>query len=356
MYLMQGTGKTGKIEYYNDDIVVNENPNSRISQSLTASDYTIEATTYDVGTTGSFTLTVSGLPDTATPTAIPTLGAGDSPTATPTPIPGQATPTFMPTRTATPTTTPTPTQPPATDNVLNRLTALETRVATQQALIATQVSKITVLDSRIATIEADASTPTPTATATPVSIFVATPTPEPTQTPNPTATNTPTSQSGNLGTKSNPVPLGQYFRPPSSPWELKVVSVDWDAWPEIQAANQFADPPDPGNRYVSVRISVGNRASTPREFHTLVRNKIGTVGASLVAQDSRDASNSCTYNKMPDKFDNERDIFPGGELEGSVCFEVLSSDINSLFLYGDYDALDLSDRTYDNDLWFWSLR
>ena len=62
MYLMQAKGKTGAILHYNDDIAPNEDTNSRISQSLSAGDYTIEATTYDVEITGSFTLTVSGLP------------------------------------------------------------------------------------------------------------------------------------------------------------------------------------------------------------------------------------------------------------------------------------------------------
>ena len=157
MYLMSGKGKTGTIEYYNDDIVVNENTNSRISESLPAGDYTIEATTYDIETTGSFTLTVSGLPDASTPTVTPTSGAGETPTVTPTPISGQDTPT--PTPTSTPTRTPTPTTVPT--DVLDRLTALETRVATQQRVISTLESKVTVLDSRVATLEAGASNPAP---------------------------------------------------------------------------------------------------------------------------------------------------------------------------------------------------
>lgn len=160
----------------------------------------------------------------------------------------------------------------------------------------------------------------------------------------------------NLGTRENPVPMNQYFRAPSSPWELKVLSVDWDAWPEIQAANQFADPPDTGNRYITIEISVRNRDSSPAEFHTRVTNKIGTVGASLVAQDTGDSKGSCRNNRLQDRWDNERDIFPGGALTGKVCFEVLIADLDSLLLYGDYNALDLTDRTHINGLWYWSLR
>ena len=151
LYVMQGKGKTGTILHYNDDVIPNQDTNSRISESLSAGDYTIEATTYDVEVTGSFTLTVSGLPTASTPTLTPTAGTGDNPTVTPTP-------TFTP--------SPTPTSTsgastPVPSDVLNRLTALETRVATQQGVISTLDSKITALDSRVATLEAGAPNPTP---------------------------------------------------------------------------------------------------------------------------------------------------------------------------------------------------
>ena len=189
MYLMQGTGANGVVLRENDD-VVSGNTNSRISESLSPGDYTIEATTYELSTSGNFTLTVSGLPDTATPTATPTLAPGETRTATP---------TFTPT----PTITSTPTQPSVPADVLNRLTALETVVATQRALIATQESKITALDDkiatldgRIATLEADASRPTPLPTVTPTPTTIPTTThtatPVATATLEPTATNTPT--------------------------------------------------------------------------------------------------------------------------------------------------------------------
>ena len=179
MYLMQGTGKTGTVLHYNDDIVVNENSNSRISESLSAGDYTIEATTYDVETTGSFTLTVSGMPDASTPTVTPTTSAGDTPTVTPTPISGRDTPT--PTPTSTPTRTPTPASTTVPTDVLNRLSALETRTATQHRLISTLGSKVTRLDGRVATLEAGVTRPTHTPTATATSVpSASTPTPIPT--------------------------------------------------------------------------------------------------------------------------------------------------------------------------------
>ena len=93
-------------------------------------------------------------------------------------------PTATPTPSATPIPTPaaTPTQPTVPDEVLNRLTALETILATIQNLVA-------ALESRIAALESDAARPEPTPTPT----FVA-PTPTPTPTPVPTQppTQTPT--------------------------------------------------------------------------------------------------------------------------------------------------------------------
>ena len=77
LYLMQGTGTNGNVLYENDD-VVSGNTNSRISENLSAGDYTIEATTYDLETTGDFTLTIQGLPDALTPTVTPTLAPGDT--------------------------------------------------------------------------------------------------------------------------------------------------------------------------------------------------------------------------------------------------------------------------------------
>ncbi len=187
MFLMEGTGTNGAVLHENDDIVRGSNANSRISESLSAGDYTIEATTYEVETAGDFTLTVSGLPDVSTPTATPTIDAGDTPTVTPTP-----------TAPATPTATPTPAPTTVPTDVLNRLAALETLVATQQGLISTLESKITALDSRVAVLEAGVPSPTPpptktpTATPTTVSTPTATTTPVTAATPEPTATPTNT--------------------------------------------------------------------------------------------------------------------------------------------------------------------
>ena len=115
------------------------------------------------------------------------LGADSFTTPTSTPvIASTLTPTVVPTGTTVPTHTPTATPIPPTvpDDVLNRLSALETLVATLQRLIA-------ALDGRVAALEADASRPAPTPTFAPVAP-TPTPTPVPGEPPAPTPTPSPT--------------------------------------------------------------------------------------------------------------------------------------------------------------------
>ncbi len=59
LYLRSGSATSGTARHSNDDIE-SGNRNSRITETLSAGTYTIEATTYSPDTTGNFTLNVSG--------------------------------------------------------------------------------------------------------------------------------------------------------------------------------------------------------------------------------------------------------------------------------------------------------
>ena len=61
LYLRSGDAKSGAVVHENDDVDPGTDTNSEIQATLGAGTYTIEATTYSAGETGSFTLTVSGL-------------------------------------------------------------------------------------------------------------------------------------------------------------------------------------------------------------------------------------------------------------------------------------------------------
>ena len=66
LYLREGQDRSGEPRHGNDDLE-SGNTNSRITATLEAGAYTIEATTYDAGETGSFTVTISGIDEVPTP-------------------------------------------------------------------------------------------------------------------------------------------------------------------------------------------------------------------------------------------------------------------------------------------------
>ena len=146
---------------------------------------------------------------TSEPTPEPTASPTSVPTASLTPVPGQPTATPEPTATHTPipteapVETPVPTASPVAPTVptevLNRLSALETLVATLQGLISTLEGSISTLNSnvsalanRVAALEADASGPTPV--PTPTTVPSETPAPTPTTVPGETPVPTPTTE------------------------------------------------------------------------------------------------------------------------------------------------------------------
>ena len=61
LYLLSGHGRNGTALFEEDDINYPSNTNSRLTETLQAGDYTIEATTYYAQTDGDFSLTISGL-------------------------------------------------------------------------------------------------------------------------------------------------------------------------------------------------------------------------------------------------------------------------------------------------------
>ena len=80
--LRAGEARSGDFLYQNDDIEAGANTNSRITATLAAGTYTIEATTYGVGEVGNFTLTMSGLGGDGTGEGGTTLdGCGENITA-----------------------------------------------------------------------------------------------------------------------------------------------------------------------------------------------------------------------------------------------------------------------------------
>jgi len=153
------------------------------------------------------------------------------------------------------------------------------------------------------------------------------PTPKPTPAPTPTPTPTPTPQQG---TRANPWPVGAQAG--DSTWKLKVNSVNFDAWPLIQAANMFNSPPPAGAVDVLASLTVSyvgsSNASLDFDFHI----NLGTVGASGVVY--RSYIQSCGVEPDPNILDFTT-LLQGATVTYNECWQVPTSDIPTLALYYD---------------------
>ncbi len=149
--------------------------------------------------------------------------------------------------------------------------------------------------------------------------------------------------------RSNPTLFGNPGR--YEEWEMTIVSINDDAYPELLDANMFNDPPHPGWQYVLFNARVkylGDQSSSTRWFNSRVR----AVGASgRTYQNS--LSYSCGVFPEPDitVLGSGIEMFPGSTIEGNLfCLEVQSSDLASLVVYFGADNLPYDQRTW------WAIR
>lgn len=98
-----------------------------------------------------------------------------------------------------------------------------------------------------------------------------------------------------------------------------------------QAENQFNEAPAPGNQFYMVRVAVTYVGASSGSPSSLTFRSLGVSG---VAFDQY--QNSCGV--LPDRLPSN-EAFPGGAVEGNVCWSIRSSDVASLtMLVADSDA------------------
>jgi hypothetical protein len=130
--------------------------------------------------------------------------------------------------------------------------------------------------------------------------------------------------------RGNPFPLGTTATVPD--WQFRINSVTFDAWPLIQAANLFNDPPAPGWEDVLISVTMtytgawsGAATGTP----WLDFSSLEYVGSSNVAYTDYDLSHECGV--PPDPWLGDYDtVFPGGSVTGNECFQIEIGDAGSL--------------------------
>ncbi|MEA2024386.1 MAG: hypothetical protein U9N79_08885 [Actinomycetota bacterium] len=115
--------------------------------------------------------------------------------------------------------------------------------------------------------------------------------------------------------------------------DVVVLAVDVEATDAILAENEFNDAPAAGSRFVMWRVAVANAGEDV--VLSLGEVSFSVVGPSAVAYDMY-----AGCGVVPDELDMFRDVFPGGSLEGNICWEVTDDDADALVLLADEFSVD----------------
>jgi hypothetical protein len=137
------------------------------------------------------------------------------------------------------------------------------------------------------------------------------------------------------GTREHPIPVGQRAQL-GDDWQVMVIAVTPDATDQVMQESSFNEPPAPGHQFFIVTLRVTYTGDDSDDFSTW---NLGAVGQTAIGYNAFD--DDC--GTIPDELSN-REIFPGGTIEGNLCWSIASEDANSLVLYDTYE--DDGDRIY----------
>jgi len=140
--------------------------------------------------------------------------------------------------------------------------------------------------------------------------------------------------------RGNPATLGTSVRTPDDR-EVRVASVDLDAWPIVEAESQFNDPPATGKRMALVTVSV-TYSGTGDETVFVSSNEFSLTGSRSVVYNSFDDGVYC--GSIPSELNGE--LFSGGTLEGNVCFQYPEDEMNLILIVEPAFSFESSDRRY----------
>lgn len=139
----------------------------------------------------------------------------------------------------------------------------------------------------------------------------------------------------------NPLELGRVVQ--VGDWRLRVASIQPDATDDIMAEYEYNDPPGDDEQFFQIGLEATYAGEDSGTFWTDITLKV--VGESAVAYESFDASCGVISNDIT----NSGETFPGGINIGDACWNIKSSDADSLVLI-------VEDwTTFDDDRAFLSL-
>ena len=122
-------------------------------------------------------------------------------------------------------------------------------------------------------------------------------------------------------------------------WEVTVLNVVPNAWPQIQSENRYNDPPEAERQFYMVSIRAKN---------------IGTDRALFISSELRSVGNAIgvVYTTFQDSCgvipnDIRGEVLPTFQIEGNVCWHIASKDLDTLLMFWDG-----SEILGASDVWF----
>jgi hypothetical protein len=143
--------------------------------------------------------------------------------------------------------------------------------------------------------------------------------------------------SGPGASRADAIPLGESVT--SGDLRVTVTGVNADAASEIMAQDDFVDPPAAGNRYVLIDLHV-EHAGSGEETLSVSGGDFELTGSRNLVYDNFD--NGCGF--YSGEVDGE--MFPGGALDGSVCFEVPADETGLILILAPFFSLDDEDKRF----------
>ena len=148
----------------------------------------------------------------------------------------------------------------------------------------------------------------------------------PTDTPEATAGPTPEAAGSS---RDNPVPLGIPVTL-SDGWTVTVLDSTPDATSAVLGENSFNDPPDAGNQFFMARITATYNGSEDSSILD-ASFRFKTVGQTSVTYDQF-SEGACGV--IPDEIEDP-EVFEGGTIQGTICWQIESADADSLVAFDD---------------------
>ena len=122
----------------------------------------------------------------------------------------------------------------------------------------------------------------------------------------------------------NPTPAGEVLQGTDGT-EIVVTGILEDATNLVLETNQFNDPPKPGNRFYMVTVAVSYVSGS--DSLNVTEADYSLIGDKKVVY--APFEESCGV--IPDELAAE--LFPGGQAEGNVCFQIEADDGNFVLIY-----------------------